>query len=260
MDVTDSGFLSAAGGRIEYARWGTAEPGATALVLLHEGLGCVGTWRDWPAVLARATGREVFAYSRFGYGASSPAALPRPFDFMAREGGAILPAVLEAAGVPDPILIGHSDGGTIALLCAAAGGIPLRGVVTLAAHAFNEPRCIEGIRAAREAFCSGPLRERLARYHGERTDDAFRGWCDLWLSPEFEHWSIEEELAGVGTPLLVVQGRDDPYGTLRQVEAIAGGVGGPCETLVLDGCGHAPHRDRARTTTRAIARFVADLG
>ena len=127
----------------------------------------------------------------------------------------------------------------------------------------NPPLRIDGgriVRAAREAFRSGPLRGRLARYHGGRTDDAFRGWCDLWLSPEFEHWSIEEELAGVGTPLLVVQGRDDPYGTLRQVEAIAGGVCGPCETLVLDGCGHAPHRDRARTTTRAIARFVADLG
>ena len=127
----------------------------------------------------------------------------------------------------------------------------------------NPPLRIDGgriVRAAREAFRSGPLRGRLVRYHGERTDDAFRGWCDLWPSPEFKHWSIEEELAGVGTPLLVVQGRDDPYGTLRQVEAIAGGVGGPRETLVLDGCGHAPHRDRARTTTRAIARFVADLG
>ena len=258
--MTGSGFLRAAGGRIEYARWGAAEPGAPVLVLLHEGLGCVGTWRDWPAVLARATGREVFAYSRFGYGASSPAALPRPPDFMAREGEAILPAVLEAAGIPEPILIGHSDGGTIALLCAAAGGVPLRGVVALAAHAFNEPRCIEGIRAAREAFRSGPLRGRLARYHGERTDDAFHGWCDLWLSPEFEHWSIEDALPGIRTPLLVVQGRDDPYGTLRQVEAIAGGVGGPRETLVLDGCGHSPHRDRARTTTRAIARFVAGLG
>ena len=260
MDMTDSGFLAAAGGRIEYARWGTAEPGAPVLVLLHEGLGCVGTWRDWPGVLAGETGCEVFAYSRFGYGASSPATLPRPLDFMAREGEVILPAVLEAAGIPEPILIGHSDGGTIALLCAAAGGVSLRGVVALAAHAFNEPRCIEGIRAAREAFRSGSLRGRLARHHGERTDDAFCGWCDLWLSTEFEHWSIEEALAGIGTPLLVVQGRDDPYGTLRQVEAIAGGVGGPRETLVLDGCGHSPHRDRTRATTRAIARFVAGLG
>ena len=258
--ITGSGFFVAAGGRIEYARWGTAKPGAPVLVLLHEGLGCVGTWRDWPVVLARATGREVFAYSRFGYGASSPAALPRPLDFMDREGRAILPRVLEAAGIAEPILIGHSDGGTIALLCAAAGEVPLRGVVTLAAHAFNEPRCIEGIQATREAFRSGPLRGRLARHHGERTDDAFRGWCNVWLDPEFEHWSIEEALAGIEVPLLVVQGRDDPYGTRRQVEAIAGRVNGPRETLVLDHCGHSPHRDRARTTTGAIARFVAGLG
>ena len=256
----ESGFLTAAGGRIEYARWAAAKPGDPAVVLLHEGLGCVGTWQDWPAVLARATGREVFAYSRFGYGASSPAALPRPLDFMAREAYGILPRVLEAAGIAEPILVGHSDGGTIALLCAAAGEVPLRGVVSLAAHAFNEPRCIEGIEAAREAFHLGPLRARLARHHGERTDDAFRGWCNAWLDPAFAHWSIEEELAGIRTPLLVVQGRNDPYGTLRQVEAIAGRTSGPCETLVLDDCGHSPHRDRARATTEAIVRFAANSG
>ena len=279
--MTDSGLLAAAGGRIEYARWiPGATPtgrgdvvsggighgrrkaegsGAPVLVLLHEGLGCVGTWRDWPAVLARATGCEVFAYSRFGYGASSPAALPRPLDFMIREARMVLPRVLEAAGIGEPVLVGHSDGGTIALLCAAAGEVPIRGVVALAAHAFNEPRCIEGIEAAREAFRSGSLRGRLARYHGQRTGDTFRGWCDVWLDPEFESWSIEDELAGMEAPLLVVQGRDDPYGTLRQVEAIADRASGPCETLVLDGCGHSPHRDRARATTEAVARFVASL-
>ena len=201
--------------------------GAPVLVLLHEGLGCVGAWRDWPAVLARATGCEVFAYSRLGYGASSPATLPRPLDFMTREAHEVLPRVLEAAGIGEPVLVGHSDGGTIALLCAAAGEVSLSGVVALAAHAFNEPRCIEGIEAAREAFRSGSLRGRLARYHGERTGDTFRGWCDVWLDPEFERWSIEEELAGMRAPLLVVQGRDDPYGTLRQVEAIAGRTKGP---------------------------------
>ena len=279
--MTDSGFLAAAGGRIEYARWipGATPPGrgvavgggighgrrraqmsgAPVLVLLHEGLGCVGTWRDWPAVLARATGCVVFAYSRFGYGASSPATLPRPLDFMTREAHVVLPRVLEAAGIGEPVLVGHSDGGTIALLCAAAGEVPLRGVVALAAHAFNEPRCIEGIEAAREAFRSGSLRGRLARYHGERTGDTFRGWCDAWLDPEFERWSIEEELAGMGAPLLVVQGRDDPYGTLRQVEAIAGRTKGPCETLVLDDCGHSPQRDQSRATTETVARFVASL-
>ena len=279
--MTGSGFLATMGGRIEYARWipdavpaergagagGGTEgdrrsaraSGAPVLVLLHEGLGCVGTWRDWPAVLARATGCEVFAYSRFGYGASSPAVLPRPLDFMAREARTVLPRVLEAAGIAEPVLVGHSDGGTIALLCAAAGEVPLRGVVALAAHAFNEPRCIEGIEAAREAFRSGSLRGRLVRHHGERTGETFRGWCGAWLDPDFEHWSIEEELAGIGVPLLVVQGRDDPYGTLRQVEVIAGRTNGPCRSLVLDECGHSPHRDRARATTEAVVRFVAGL-
>lgn len=262
--MTGTGFLDVAGGRVEYARWGAPEgSGSSVLVLLHEGLGCVGTWRDWPAELARAAGREVFAYTRFGYGGSSPARLPRPLDFMAREARDVLPDVLEQAGIgsaPPPILVGHSDGGTIALLCAAAGEVALRGVVTLAAHAFNEPRCIEGIEAAREAFRAGGLRGRLARYHGAGTDDAFRGWCDAWLSPAFEHWTVEDELARVEAPLLVVQGRDDPYGTLRQVETIAGRVSGPCRTLVLDRCGHSPHRERAAETTEAVARFAARLG
>ena len=257
--MIDSGFLTTAGGRLEYARWGAGKLGCAPLLLLHEGLGCVSMWRDWPADLGRATGREVFAYSRFGYGGSSPAELPRPLDFMTREAHAVLPRVIEEAGIGEPILIGHSDGGTIALLSAAAGEVPLGGVVTLAAHAFNEPRCIEGIEAAREAFRSGELRRRLARHHRERTNDAFRGWCDAWLDPAFERWSIEEELARVRAPLLVVQGRDDAYGTLRQVEVIARRVGGPCETLVLDDCGHSPHREQARATTEAIARFVASL-
>jgi len=257
--VIDSGFLDAAGGRLEYSRWGAG--GASAgppLVLLHEGLGCIGMWRSWPADLARATGCEVFAYSRFGYGASSPASLPRPLDFMAREARTVLPLVLEEAGIGEaPVLVGHSDGGTIALLSAASGEVRLSGVATLAAHAFNGPRGIEGIEAAREAFRRGGLRRRLARYHGEGTDDAFRGWCDAWLDPDFEHWSIEKELPAVDVPLLVVQGRNDPYGTLRQVEVIADRAAGPVRTLVLDDCGHSPHRDRERATTAAVARFVA---
>ncbi len=258
--MIDSGFLDAAGGRIEYARWGTEAGGGSPLVLLHEGLGCVSMWRDWPGELARSTGREVFAYSRFGYGGSSPAGLPRPLDFMDREARVVLPGVFEEAGVDGaPVLVGHSDGGTIALLGAALGAAPLGAVVTLAAHAFNEPRCIEGIEAAREAFRQGDLRQRLARYHGDRTDDAFRGWCDAWLDPEFEHWTIEEELARVNVPLLVVQGRDDPYGTLRQVEVIAQRCAGPCRTLVLDDCGHSPHRERPRATTEAITRFLEEL-
>ena len=257
--MIESGFLAAAGGRLEYARWGTGSPEGPPLVLLHEGLGCVSMWRDWPAELARATGREVLAYSRFGYARSSPAELPRPLDFMTREAREVLPRVLEEARMESPVLVGHSDGGTIALLCAAAGEVPLDGVVTLAAHAFNEPRCIAGVEAAREAFLEGGLREALSRHHGERTDDAFWGWCDAWLDPRFERWSIEAELDRVGVELLVVQGRDDDYGTLCQVDVIASRTGGRSRTLVLDDCGHSPHRDQAPATTAAIARFVAGL-
>ena len=219
----------------------------------------MSTWGEWPAELARATGREVLAYTRFGYGKSSPAVLPRPLDFMDREARDVLPRVIDAAGFERPVLVGHSDGGTISLLTAAAGGVPLDGIVTLAAHAFNEPRCIEGVRSARDAFRHGKLRERLARHHGAQTDDAFRGWCEAWLDPGFEHWSIEDDLPGVSVPLLVVQGRDDAYGTLRQVEVIAGRTSGPSRTVVLDDCGHAPHRERPRETIEAIARFVDRL-
>ena len=257
--MTESGFLTGAGGRLEYARWERGACAGPPLVLLHEGLGCVSTWRDWPAELARATGCEVLAYSRFGYGGSSPAELPRPLDFMAREAREVLPRVLEEAAMDAPVLVGHSDGGTIALLCAAAGEVPLGGIVTLAAHAFNEPHCIAGIEAAREAFLGGSLRQALCRHHGESTDDAFWGWCDAWLDPRFERWSIEEELGRVGVEQLVVQGRDDAYGTLRQVEVIASRTAGHCRTLVLDDCGHAPHRDQARATTDSIVRFVAGL-
>ena len=258
--MSASGFLAVAGGRVEYARWGEGGPdGPSPLVLLHEGLGCVSTWGGWPAELSRATGREVFAYTRFGYGGSSPADLPRPLDFMDREARGVLPRVVDAAGLRRPVLVGHSDGGTISLLCAAHGRTPLDGIVTLAAHAFNEPWCIEGVRAARDAFRLGALRERLARHHGARTEDAFRGWCDAWLDPGFEHWSIEDELPAITVPLLVVQGRDDTYGTLRQPEVIAERASGPSRTVILDDCGHAPHRERPRETIEAISRFLEDL-
>ena len=258
--MIETGLLTTAGGHLEYARWGTASAReGPPLVLLHEGLGCVSMWRDWPDALARATGREVLAYSRFGYGGSSPTELPRPLDFMTREARDVLPRVLEEAGMQNPVLVGHSDGGTIALLCAATGDVPLAGVVTLAAHAFNEPRCIEGIEAAREAFLDGSLRTGLLRHHGESADDAFWGWCDAWLDPRFERWSIEAELDRVDVDLLVVQGRDDPYGTLHQVEVIASRTAGRCQTLVLDDCGHSPHRDQEGATTAAVARFVAGL-
>jgi pimeloyl-ACP methyl ester carboxylesterase len=258
-----AGFLDIAGARLEYRRVApkAAVKAAQApeIVLLHEGLGSVAMWRDFPDRLAEAAGRSVFAYSRAGYGRSSPVALPRPARYMHDEALATLPRVLEAAGIAECVLVGHSDGGSIALIYA--GGVrPMkaRGVVTLAAHVFNEKLCVDSIAAAGRAYLETDLRRRLARYHAD-VDNAFRGWNDVWLSPEFWHWNIEEYLPRVAVPVLAIQGRDDEYGTARQVDAIVAQVKGRAEKLMLPKCKHSPHRDQPAMTLEAIARFVAAL-
>ena len=245
------------GHRLEVA-WHGPRAGPT-LVLLHEGLGCVAAWREWPAVLARATGLGVLVYSRRGYGRSEPRPPPWPRTYMHEEGQETLPALLDVAGVREAILVGHSDGGSIALIHASGAGERIRGVVTLAAHVFCEDVSVAAIAAARAEFLAGDLRARLAKYHGERVEDAFWGWNGAWLDPGFRAWNLEPCLPGVVAPALVIQGEDDEYGTLAQVRAIAGGVGGRCATLLLPGCGHAPWRQRAAETTAAIAGFVASV-
>jgi len=258
-----AGFLDIAGARLEYRRVApkTAPRAGSqpAIVLLHEGLGSVSMWRDFPDRLAEAAGRGVFVYSRAGYGKSSPAPLPRPARYMHDEGLATLPRVLDAAGIGDCVLVGHSDGGSIALIYA--GGVrPMRarGVVTLAAHVFNEKLCVDSIAAAGRAYLETDLRRRLARYHAD-VDNAFRGWNDVWLSDEFRHWNIEEFLPRVAVPVLAIQGRDDEYGTERQVDAIVGQVKGGAEKLMLPRCKHSAHRDQPAMTLEAIARFVRRL-
>ena len=249
----------AEGHRLELAWHGPRAPAdAPTLVLLHEGLGCVAAWRDWPARLAAATGLRVLAYSRRGYGGSEGRSPPWPLTYMHEE-AALLPAVLAAAGVDDAILVGHSDGGSIALI--HAGGAPgpqLRGLVTLAAHVFREDESFAAISAARHAYLHGDLRPRLGKYH-HHVDDAFWGWCGAWLDPEFAAWNLESCLPGITVPTLVIQGDADPYGTLAQVDAIARGLSGPCTTLVLPGCGHAPWREREADTTAAILAFTRAL-
>lgn len=249
----------AEGHRLELAWHGLRAPAdAPTLVLLHEGLGCVAAWRDWPARLAAATGLRVLAYSRRGYGGSEGRSPPWPLTYMHEE-AALLPAVLAAAGVDDAILVGHSDGGSIALI--HAGGAPdphLRGLVTLAAHVFREDESFAAISAARHAYLHGDLRPRLGKYH-HHVDDAFWGWCGAWLDPEFANWNLEPCLPGITAPTLVIQGDADPYGTLAQVDAIARGLSGPCTTLVLPGCGHAPWREREADTTAAILAFIRAL-
>ena len=254
------GILEVRGERLEWSAWGPAPAAAPTLVFLHEGLGCVSLWRDFPKRLAEATGWGAFAYSRRGYGESDPCSLPRPLSYMHHEGEEILPAVLDAAGIRSYVHVGHSDGGSIALIHAGSTERPgLRGLITEAAHVFNEEVCVEAIFSIRDQFESGDLRRRLARHHGSNTGCAFWGWCDAWLAPGFRDWNLEGYLPAIHKPWLVIQGADDDYGTLAQVDAIEAKAGGPCERFVPQGCRHAPHIDQPDLMLERMAAFVSGL-
>jgi pimeloyl-ACP methyl ester carboxylesterase len=235
-------------------------PRGAPIVFLHEGLGSVALWRDWPAAVCAATGREGIVYSRRGYGASDPvpqvrgAGRLRP-DYMHQEAWEVLPALLEALGVRTPVLLGHSDGGSIALLHAARH--PVAACVVMAPHVIVEDVSVRSITQAREAFETGDLRTRLARFHSD-VDGAFWQWNDIWLSPAFRGFDIRPECRRILAPLLAIQGEQDPYGTLRQIHEIAP-TGGPFETLEVPDCGHSPHRDQPEAVTRRIADFLRML-
>ena len=215
-----------------------------ALVFLHEGVGCIELWRSFPDdVRAASGGPTSVVYSRAGYGHSDPAALPRPVGYMHDEADRVLPAVLDRLGIERCVLVGHSDGASIALL--AAGGAArtasrVAGLVLIAPHVIVEDATIDAIEAAREAYLNTDLRRRLARYHDD-VDNAFWGWNDVWLSPAFRDWDITNRLREITCPVALVQGRADPYGTTAQLDAIAAAVSGPVDQTVIDGVGHAPH-------------------
>jgi pimeloyl-ACP methyl ester carboxylesterase len=247
-------FLEVAGHRLEHA-WHGARGGPT-LVFLHEGLGCVQLWRDFPQRLSEATGWPAFVYSRAGYGKSSPPALPRPVRYMHDE-ALLLPQILAAAGIDDALLFGHSDGASISILHAGSGA-RVRGLILEAPHVFAEEMGLQSIARAREAYLHGELRSRLARYH-ENVDAAFWGWNGPWLHPDFRAWNIESSLPAITAPILVVQGTDDEYGTTAQLDAIARGAGGPVERLLVDGAGHTPHRSHFDYALAAAARFLPSL-
>lgn len=243
-------FLDVPDGRLEAQLLDGRSP---TIVLLHEGLGSVRLWRGLPEKLHERTGARVLAFSRFGHGQSDPPPRPRTPTFMHEEALEVLPEVLRAAhdGEP-PILVGHSDGASIALIYASEH--PVTGLALLAPHVFVEQICVDAITEIRGTFENVGLRERMARHHRD-PDAAFHGWCDVWLDPEFRDWNLEPLLPKIAAPALLIQGRDDEYGTLAQIETIQRGLAGPTERFIVSG-GHSPHLEHPDEVPAVIATFI----
>ena len=230
------------------------------LVFLHEGLGCVEMWREFPQALCKRTGLPAFIYSRQGYGKSDPIPLPRSEWFMHDEGLEVLPKVLDAAGITRANLIGHSDGGSISII--NAGGVQdprVETIVLLAAHVFIEEVTLDSIKETRKAFQTSDLRDRLVKYHGDNVDCAFWGWNSVWLNPNFKDWNIEEYLPHINVPTLAIQGNEDQYGTIAQVTAIQEGIRRNVQVEMFPECGHSPHFDQKEKTLNVISSFLEGL-
>ena len=243
--------------QLEYRDFPARDAAAPTLMLLHEGLGCVAMWRNFPEKLAALTGSRVVVWSRAGYGASSPYPEPRQLRYMHREAEQALPALLAALNIERPVLIGHSDGGSIALIFAGAyPQVPL-GVAVMAPHEFVEAETLAGILAAKTTWTATDWPSKLARYHADAAR-VFSDWNDTWLSPPFRDWNIEEYLPKITCPVLAIQGHDDEYATMRQIEVIAEQVPG-AELLKLENCGHSPQRDQETVVLEALAAFVSRL-
>jgi len=251
--------VRAAGRSLAYEWIGREVSGQPVLVFLHEGLGSIRQWRDFPAKLASATGCGALAYDRYGYGQSDVLAEPRrTVAFMHDEALIALPQLLRELELENPILVGHSDGASIALIHAGAGHA-VRGVVAMAPHVFIEPLCLGSIDTAKRSFENTDFAEKLGRYHRDARK-TFYGWADVWLDPEFKGWDIRADyLPGVRCPVLAIQGRDDEYGTMAQLDEIERRVAGPCELLKLEDCGHAPFRDQADLVVPKTASFIRKL-
>jgi pimeloyl-ACP methyl ester carboxylesterase len=258
MKLNDSGFIEVGGANLEYRMIGPRPDTAPTIVMLHEGLGSVTTWGDFPQKVAERTGAGVFVYARAGYGKSSTVTLPRPLDYMQREATGVLPQLLDAIGFRRGILFGHSDGATIAAYYA--GSVQdhrVRGVILMAPHFFMEDSNIEAIRKTVASYESD-LRPRLARHHAD-ADVAFKGWSGAWLDPGFLAFDTTDALAYIRVPVLVIQGAADPYGTLAQVKVVEDECYCPVEIAIMDGVGHAPHRERPAETLDAVGAFADRL-
>jgi pimeloyl-ACP methyl ester carboxylesterase len=256
------GLTKINGVQLETAFWPATGPGKSlpAVVLLHEGLGSVSLWRDWPAQVRERTGRTVLAYSRRGYGLSDTVPDVRGSgrlgpDYMHREALEVLPALLDALSLQRPVLLGHSDGGSIALLHASAHEVSA--CIVMAPHVMVEDVSVKSIAEAREAYLAGDLRERLKRHHRD-VDCAFWQWNDVWLSDAFRSFDIRPQCRSITAPLLAVQGQQDPYGTLAQIEDIRKAAA-QTQLLALEACGHSPHRDQPEPVLKAVADFLSSL-
>ena len=243
--------------KLEYRDYPATADGKPTLVLLHEGLGCVTMWRDFPQKLAAETGCRVIVYSRAGYGHSEPYTEPRTPRYMHREGEDMLPALLDTLHIERPILVGHSDGGSISLIFAGAHPERPLGIAVMAPHEFVEEETLAGIRVAREAWASTDWPKKLARYHHD-APRVFSDWNDCWLSPAFRDWNIEDYLPKITCPVLAIQGEDDEYATMRQIDVIAEKVPGT-QLLKLAQSGHTPQRDQEAAVLAALAGFVSRL-
>lgn len=247
------------GAQLEYACYGPAPDQAPTLVMLHEGLGCLALWRDFPQQVADKTGMGVLVYSRLGYGQSDPAPLPKPLDFMTREAVDTLPQVLDQTNVQRCVLFGHSDGATIAAIYA--GSVEdhrVRGLILMSPHFFTEPGGLAEINRLVRAFPTSDMPHRMAKYH-RNPEIAFRGWGDAWVNPAFRNWDVAEVIDYLRVPVLAIQGRDDQYGTLAQIEVIENRAYSPVDTLILDNCKHAPHLEQPDQVLDAIGEFTHRL-
>ena len=250
-------FVDVGGARLEVERIDVGRASAAPVVMLHEGLGSVAMWKDFPHRVAHSANRNVLVYSRAGYGRSSPAKRPYGVRYMHDEALVVLPRLLDACAIERPILLGHSDGGSIALIHAAAAGRPVAGLVLMAPHVIVEDVSIESIAAAKVAWRTTDLRAKLARYHDD-VDGAFTGWNDIWLHPDFRDWNIEDLVRDVRCPILAIQGEDDEYGTFDQIERIER-LAPDVERVRLADCRHSPHRDQPEVVLEALVRFVDRL-
>ena len=257
--LASAGVLAIEGADLEYRLIGPAPDAAPTIVMLHEGLGSAGLWGDFPQQLQAATGMGVFVYSRAGYGASSPARLPRPLDYMHREALQVLPKLLDAIGFRRGLLVGHSDGASIATIYA--GGIQdhrIRGLALIAPHFVVEDISVKSIAEIKTVYEEGDLKTKLARWHAN-VDNAFYGWNDAWLDPAFRDWDISEYLAYIRVPVAIIQGADDQYGTFCQIEIAQQECYCPVDVSIITGAGHSPHREASEATLHAIAEFAGRI-